>query len=147
MDVVGDGLMVHPALRVELLVVVDGIVELRPHADHEAAAHLMDIIEHALRIGEARSLKRMVAPRVQLPVVPVLHDVVDGNLALAELSERRHHLVLRLVALAALPEAHHPLRIDRRLARQRAISADHLVGILSRNEVVVHIGRHLAPNG
>ena len=139
--------MVHPALCVQFLVVVNGVVELRPHADHEAAAHLMNIVEHSLRIGEARSLKRMVAPRVQFPVVPVLHDVVDGNLALAELSQRRHHLVLRLVALATLPEAHHPLRVDGRLARQRAITADHLVGILSCNEVVVHIGRHLAPYG
>ena len=53
MDVVLDGLMVHPALGIELLVIGGIAVELRPYGNHEAATHLVDIVEHGLRIGEA----------------------------------------------------------------------------------------------
>ena len=62
MNVVGDGLMIHPALGIELLVVGYGVVELRPYADHEATAHLVNVVEHLLRIGIARSLEGVVAP-------------------------------------------------------------------------------------
>ena len=121
-NVVGDGLMVDPALGIEFLIVGHGVVELRPYADHEAAAHLVHIVEHLLRIGIARGLEGVVAPRVELPVVPVLHDVVDRNLTLAELSQRLLDFSLRLVALAALPETEHPLGINGSLACQRAIA-------------------------
>ena len=52
-DVVGDGLTIHGTHVVELLVVVDGVVELRPYGDHEAAVHLVDAVDHSLGIGEA----------------------------------------------------------------------------------------------
>ena len=89
----------------------------------------------------------MAAPRVQRPVVPVLHDVVDGDVSLAELAERLHNLILRLIALAALPEAQCPLRIERGTARQRAVARDDVVQRLAGNEVVVHVACHLAPDG
>ena len=122
MDVVPHGLVVHPAVLIQLLVVVNGVVELRPDRDHEAAVHLVHISEHLLRIGIARCLEGVVAPRIEFPIVPVLHDVINGNVALAELTQRLHNLLLRLVALAALPEAQHPFRIERGLTRECAIA-------------------------
>ena len=109
--------------------------------------HLVDAVNHRLWIGIARGLELMTAPLVLGPVVPVLHDVVDGYLSLTELSQRREQLVLCLVALTTLPEAQRPLRVERGLARQRAIARDDLVEVLACNEVVVHVARHLAPDG
>ena len=88
----------------------------------------------------------MRAPLILNPIVPVLHNVVTGNLTFAELRQVLHYLILGLVTLATLPEAQRPLGIDRCLACQRAITTDDLVGILSCDEIIVHILGHLAPN-
>ena len=68
-------------------------------------------------------------------------------MSLAELAERLHNLILRLVALAALPETQSPLRVERGTARQRAVARDDIVQRLAGNEVVVHVACHLAPDG
>ena len=146
-NIVGNRLMVHPALCVEFLVIVYRIVELRPDANHKPASHLVNTVEHSLRMGESATLKSMVAPRVQFPIVPVLNNIVDGYLATAELAKRLFYLCRSLIALTALPKAQHPLRIYRSLARKCAIAADNLISILPGDEVVVHILGHLAPNG
>ena len=88
MDIVGGTLVVHPALGVELLVVVGVDVELRPDTNHEATMHLVDAVEHLLWVGVARGFELVAAPLVLRPVVPVLHNIVDGYLAAAELSQR-----------------------------------------------------------
>ena len=146
MNVVLDSLVVHPAVLVEFLVVIGVAVKLRPDGNHKATTLLVHAVEHGLRIGEARRLKLVRAPLVLHPVVPVLHDVVDRNLALAELSECADDFIGGLVALTTLPEAQHPLRIDGSLTCQRAITRDNLVSILTSDEVVVHILRHLRPD-
>ena len=145
-DIVRDGLMVHPALGIDFLVVVGIAVELGPDGNHEAATHLVYLVEHSLRIGIARGFKLVGAPLILLPVVPVLNDVVARNLALAELRQRADNLVGRLITLTALPEAQHPLGIDGSLACQRTVAADDLVGIAAGNEVIVHVLGHLAPD-
>ena len=53
MDIVLDGLMVHPAVLVQLLVVIGITIELWPYGNHEATTHLMNAVEHGLRIGES----------------------------------------------------------------------------------------------
>ena len=106
----------------------------------------MDAVNHALRVRIARSLERMVAPGVEFPVVPVLYDIVAGNTPTAKLTERLRNFIGSLIALTALPEAQHPLRVDRSLARQRAITADDLVGIATGYEVIIHVTSHLAPD-
>ena len=105
------------------------------------------VVEHLLGVGIARRLELMRAPLVLGPVVPVLYDVVDGDVALAELREGAHQLILGLVALTALPEAQHPLGIERGLAGEGAIARDDLVEVVALDEIVVHVLRHLAPNG
>ena len=52
MDIVLHSLMIHPALGIQFLVVVGITIELRPHTDHETTSHLMNRVEHQLRIGE-----------------------------------------------------------------------------------------------
>ena len=145
MNIVDHSLMIHPAVRVEFFVVVGIAIELGPYANHKAATHLVHAVEHQLGRRKAGSLKLMGAPLILHPVVPVLHDIVAGNLALAELAQRRQNLLLGLIALTTLPEAQHPLGIDGSLTCQRTIAADDLVGILAGNEVIVHVLRHLAP--
>ena len=146
MYIVGRRLHIHPALGVQFLVVFCVAIELGPYGDHEAAVHPMHAVEHRLWVREAGGLKLVAAPLILRPVVPVLHDIVNGNVTASELSQRADNLILRLIALPTLPEAQHPLGIERGLARQRAVTADDLVEIVARNEVVVHILSHLAPD-
>ena len=147
MDVVNDGSLVNPAFGIKLLVIVDGLIELGPNANHESATHGVYRVEHGLRVGEARGLKGVVAPVLQFPVIPVLHNVVDGDAAVAELGKRLLDVLRTLVALAALPEAQHPLGIQRSLAREGAVARDDFVKALTGDEVVVHVAAHLAPHG
>ena len=87
----------------------------------------------------------MAPPLVRQPVLPVLDDVVDGNLPLAELRQRAHEFLLRGIALPALPEAEGPLRIQGGLAGEGAVAADDLVIIGARHEVEVQLGLELRP--
>ena len=95
--------------------------------DHEATVHLMHRVEHGLRIKIARSLELMRAPLILGPVVPVLYDIVDRYMTLAELRQRTLDFILRLVTLTTLPETKHPLWIKRSLTRQRTIAANHVI--------------------
>ena len=85
MDIVINRLTIHPALGIKLLIVVNSVIELRPYGDHETAVHGMNTVEHGLRIRITRSLELMGTPRVERPVVPVLNNVVDGDMTLTEL--------------------------------------------------------------
>ena len=108
--------------------------------------HGMYTVEHSLWIGIARSLKLMAAPLVLRPVVPVLYDIINRNMTLAELSQCFLYLTRSLVALTTLPEAQHPFRIEGCLTCQCTITRNHLVEVLTGNKVVVHITSHLTPD-
>ena len=120
-------------------------VELGPDADHEAAVHRVDVVQHLFRIRIAGRVELVAPPLVRQPVLPVLDDVVDRNLPLAELRERAHEFLLRGIALPALPEAEGPLRIQGGLAGEGAVAADNLVIIGTRHEVEVQLGLELRP--
>ena len=107
----------------------------------------MHTVEHRLRVRIARCLKLMTAPLILGPVVPVLHNIVNGDMTLAELSQGTLNLTRGLVALTTLPEAKHPLRIERSLTCQRTIAADYLIEVLTSDEVIIHVLRHLTPDG
>ena len=139
-------LRVHPSFRIKLLVVIRIHVELRPYGDHETTVHLMNVIKHCLGSREARSLELMTTPLVFWPIVPVLHDIINRNLTVAELLQCSHNLILCLVTLPALPEAEHPFRIDGCLTCQGTIARDDLIEVVSGNEIVVHIAGHLTPD-
>ena len=93
MNVVLDGLMIHPSLRIQFLVIVDRVIELRPDRDHETSVEGMNRVEHGLWVGEACCLESMVAPVFQFPVVPVLYDVVNRDMTFAEFGERLLYLL------------------------------------------------------
>src|SRR5690606_35328546 len=80
------------------------------------------------------------------PVGPVEHDRIDRQLATAVLVQRVGQFLLRLVALAALPEAVGPLGQQHRLAGQLAVAGDHAVGIVGGHDVVVDDLRGLGPD-
>ena len=88
----------------------------------------------------------MVTPRIQFPVVPVLYNVIHGNLTLTELREGLHHFRLCLIALTTLPETEHPFGINRSLTRQSAIAGNDLVEVLAGNEIIIHVATHLTPD-
>ena len=60
------------------------------------------------------------------------------------------HVVLNvlaaLIALTALPETEGPLRIKRSLAGKRTVTGNHLIEILTSDEIIVHIRRHFTPD-
>ena len=88
----------------------------------------------------------MTSPLIFLPVVPVLHDIINRNLTVAELLQGLLHLSLRLIAFPALPETQHPFRIYRRLTCQGAVARDNIIEVITSNKVVVHVAGHLAPD-
>ena len=107
--------------------------------------HRVDVVQHLFRIRIAGRVELVAPPLVRQPVLPVLDDVVDRNLPLAELREGAHQLVLGSIALPALPEAEGPLRIQGGLAGEGAVAADNLVIIGARHEVEVQLGLELRP--
>ena len=140
-----DRLLVDHTLGVQLLEVVNGEIVFRPARNHYLGVHGMDVVYHLLRRREARGVERECAPLVGRPVVPVHHYVVDGQLALTEAFQRTDNLVLRLVALAALPVAQQPLGHNLRLARQLTVALDDFVGVATGYDIIVKLLRHLAP--
>ena len=106
----------------------------------------MYLVQHPLWVREAFLLKVMASPLILLPVVPVLHNVVNRDMTLPELCQGARQFVGSLVAFTALPEAHHPLRIDGCLACQSAVTTDDLIHVLACNEVIIHVAAHLTPD-
>ena len=67
-----------------------------------------------------------------MQVTELLHVVLD--------------ILAALIALTALPETEGPLRIKRSLAGKRTVTGNHLIEILTGDEIIVHIRRHLTPD-
>ena len=67
-----------------------------------------------------------------MQVAELLHVVLD--------------VLAALIALTALPETEGPLRIKRSLAGKRTVTGNHLIEILTGDEIIVHIRRHLTPD-
>ena len=67
-----------------------------------------------------------------MQVAELLHVVLD--------------ILAALIALTALPETEGPFRIKRSLAGKRTVTGNHLIEILTGDEIIVHIRRHLTPD-
>ena len=107
--------------------------------------HRVNGINHLLWLRIADWIKFMATPCIFFPVIPILYDIINRNLPLAELLQRISHLILSMVMLPTLPESHRPLRHNWRLARQGAITTDYLIHILACDKVIVDLWIHLAP--
>ena len=132
------------ALRRQLLVVLGRRVEFRPDRDHEARVHVVDLVDHLLRLREALGVELVTAPRVFGPVEPVLDDVIERDLQVAVLLDDVDDLTFRVVTLARLPEAVRPFRHHHGLAGERAIAGDDLVHVLAGHVPIVDRLRDIA---
>ena len=65
----------------------------------------MDVIKHLLGIGITLSIELMASPLVRKPVLPILNDIVDRDIATSHFSESTDDFILGGIALPALPES------------------------------------------
>ena len=61
-DIILDSLVIHPALGIQFLVILHGIIELRPNRNHESSMQGMHTVEHRLRVRIACRLKLVASP-------------------------------------------------------------------------------------
>ena len=114
--------------------------------DEDAGIVVVNVVNHALGIGESLGVELKAAPLVLFPVEPVLNHHIHGYLTLAELAKHAFELSLGVVFLAALPESECPLRHHLGTTGEEAIALDYVVIAVAGNEVVVHLLVHLSPN-
>ena len=139
------GLVIHPALVIELLIVLCLHIELRPYRYHHTAAEVVDRVYHGLRVRESCRIELMASPCILLPMTPVHHYIIYRYVSLSETLESLDHLCRCLVSLTALPVSHRPFRHYRGLTGKCSVTADDLVHVITRDEVPVHLLCHLAP--
>ena len=87
----------------------------------------------------------MAAPLVLFPILPVLDDVVDGNLSPAELRKGPDEIFLGRIPLPALPEPQGPFRHDLGLPGEFPVSPDDLVIAASGDEIEVRFRFEFRP--
>ena len=105
----------------------------------------MNSIDHSLWIRETLAVKLESTPLVIYPIVPIHNDIVDRKVTLAETSQCVKYLSLSLIALTTLPETEQPVRHDLRLACEGSVTANNLVSIFARDEIIVELLSHFAP--
>ena len=76
------------------MVVIDCEIVLWPARDHDLGILVVNAVDHLFRIIEACWVELESSPRVWHPVIPVHHDIVDRESALAETVECIKYLVL-----------------------------------------------------
>ena len=139
--------LIEEAVGVHLFGVIGIGIELAPDRDHEMGVQVVDGLDPADGIGKAGGIELVRAPGVCAPVLPVLHDVVEGNLALAELLDHVEELVGGLVPLARLPQAEDPVGQHGGFAGEEAIAGDDLIGGRAVDEGVIDAVADLRPEG
>src|SRR5512138_2059561 len=80
----------------------------------------------------------MRAPRMWIPILPILNYAVDWNVLTSISAHHVQQLLLRLVAVLALPESPSPTAKHRRLSGQVAIGRDHFVERWSIHQIIVN---------
>src|SRR6266496_3269441 len=94
----------------------------------------MQLIDHGFWIGIVLIEYELT---FTIPPEPVLNDVVDRDVEVAIFARNAQDLVLRSVAILALPESVSPLAEHGSLSCEIAIAGDDLVELWAVNEVVV----------
>ena len=111
----------------------------RPDGDHQAGIEGVQVGHHAVGVGEALGVKRLLPPQIAGPRLPVQHDAVERQLAAAVLPHDFDQLILRDVALFGLDIAKRPLGQHRRMPGQPADFVDDLVEFGAVEEVIVQL--------
>ncbi|CDA21404.1 unknown [Bacteroides sp. CAG:144] len=138
-----DGLPIHPTFTIEFFKMPGGHVKFRPHRNHHSGMLRMNRIDHAFRIGKTGCIKFMASPCIFGPITPIENDIIERYTTLPKFPKRGKHLFLRLITFPALPKAHCPTWHYLRFSRKTAISGNHIVGIISRNIIVIDRITHL----
>ena len=99
------------SLLFHFFVIFTSPVNLRPDGNHRFDAHLMQLIDHRLRIREIFFVKTVIA--ASWPVIVVDHENIQRNAAFFVLARHVQNLLLIVVAQLALPEAQAVLRHHR----------------------------------
>src|SRR6185503_4297587 len=97
-----------------LLEIIGTRVELAPDRDHHMGVETMQSFEPSIGVGKPLSVELVGTPGVFLPVLPVLNDVVERYLFLAEGLHYIQTFLSGLVALTRLPKTEGPGRHERR---------------------------------
>ena len=105
----------------------------------------MERLDPGIRIGKALGIEFVRTPGIGTPVLPILHDVVEGNLPLAELPDHIERLIGCLVALPRLPQAEDPVRHHGRLAGKQTIAVNDPVSGRAVDKVIVGAFADLRP--
>ena len=106
------------------------------------AVHLVD---HFLGVREVGIVELHSVPLVVVgaPILPVLHDTVEGYAQFAVLLDHAEQFFLALIALLRLEETIGPQRVHLHLTCQVAQQALHFVGRVTTEEVVIGTRCHL----
>ena len=113
-----------------------GLVDLRPHAEHQPHVHLVQTVRQCLGVGVVVLVKLHGVPAVLAPPLPVLHDHAQGNLLLLETVGRLENLLRRVEPFATVDIAQRPLRHHRTFACQFSVRGDDLVGGAGKHRIV-----------
>ena len=112
--------------------------EVGPDGDHQLGVHGMHLVDHALVVGIVRVQELHGVPVVVVaPILPVLHDAVEGHLVGTVLADDVDDLLCAHVALLALVESEVPYRRQLGAARQMAPLAQHILGVVAHEHVVI----------
>ena len=99
------------SLLFHFFVIFTSPVDLRPDGNHRLNAHLVQLIDHCLRIREVFLVKTVIT--ASWPVIVVDHKNIQRNAAFFVLARHVQNLLLVVVAQLALPEAKAVLRHHR----------------------------------
>ena len=99
------------SLLFHFFVIFTSPVDLRPDGNHRLNAHLVQLVDHCLRIREVFLVKTVIT--ASWPVIVVDHKNIQRNAAFFVLARHVQNLLLVVVAQLALPEAKAVLRHHR----------------------------------
>ena len=132
--------------RKQISVLVHLLVNLRrrpqpgPDRNHQVEVLLVQLVDHFLGAGILCFIEDHPTPVIVIaPVIPVLHDVINRNMALAILPRNAQQFVARGVMLLALPVAVGPLAVHGRLAGELPVSRNFLIDCGAVEKVVIDV--------
>ncbi len=130
--------------------IVRPLVELAPDGDHDVRVRRVDRADHAGRVRKPDRIEAMGAPlidRLGGPILPVLHDVIEGDAPAPEAGHDVQQLLLVLVVVAGLPEAEGPAGQHRGPPGQGAEAGDDAVQRGALDKIIVDAIADIGPKG
>ena len=124
----------EPTLVVHEVVISRSRFEEGPDGNHEVEVLAVQAPDHPLGIGIVLIENEFA---LAIPPEPVLHDIVGGDMQFTIFLGDAQNLLLRFVAVLALPEAIGPLAEHWRRSGEFAVGGDDLIEIGAVEKIVV----------